>query len=107
MAKISTSLPVDNRNGLDKIAASMVDNPEQRHIIVAIVDTKTIATDCDTGDVTPTARIRAIEGLTVDSADGKEARRLWRRAFERRTGQVELPIELERELDGLSGDGDM
>lgn len=102
-ASISGSLPNDERNGLGFISSDMVDNPEGTHVIVALVDCTKITTKVESGDVIPTARIRAIEGFTSESADGKELRRLWRRAFERRTGKVELPLELERELDALTG----
>jgi hypothetical protein len=98
---LSGGLPGDERNGIGAISAALVDNPEQVQVIVALVDCTKITTKIDTGDVIPTARIRAIEGFTVETADGKELKRLWRRAFERRTGKVELPLEVERALDDL------
>lgn len=101
-ASLSGSLPADDRNGLDQVARAFINEPEGRHIIIALVDCTKITTKVDTGEETPTMRVRAIEGFLSTSADGKEVRRLWRRAFERRTGQVELPLELERELDGLT-----
>lgn len=103
-ATLSGSLPKDSRNGMGVISASMVNNPERTHVVIALIDCKSIKTEVDTGEVIPTARIRAIEGFDLASADGKEVRRLWRRSFERRTGQVELPLELERELDSLGGE---
>lgn len=101
---LSGSLPNDDRNGFGTVSAALVDDPEARHIIVAIVNCKKITTDVDTGDVVPTARICAIEAFRGETADAKELRRLWRRAFERRTGKVELPLELERELDAITPD---
>lgn len=100
-AKLSSSLPADDRNGLGALARALIDHPEEVHVMVALVDCKSITTDVDSGDVVPTARIRAVEAFTSQTADAKELRRLWRRQLERRTGQVELPLELERELDKL------
>lgn len=100
--KITSKLPADERNGLGALSAALVNNPDGTHVIVAIVDCHRITTDCDTGDIIPTARIRAIEGFLAGTADAKELRRLWRRQFERRTGQTELPLELEQALDDLT-----
>jgi hypothetical protein len=104
--KISGTLPTDDRNGLGPIARPLVDDPESVHVVVALVSCKTITTDIDSGDVVPTARIRAIEAFTAQTADAKELRRLWRRQMERRTGQVELPLEIEQELDSLTAELD-
>jgi len=101
---LSGKLPRDDRtNGLASIAAALIANPSDVHIIVALVDCQKITTKTETGEVIPEARIRAIEAFPGATADGEELRRLWRRARERRTGEVELelPIELERELDSL------
>jgi hypothetical protein len=100
--KLSGSLPGDDRNGLSALATQMLDNPEATHIVVAVVDCTKITTDVASGDVVPTARICAIEAFNGATADAAELRRLWRRAYERRTGKVELPLELERELDAIS-----
>jgi hypothetical protein len=100
-AKFSGALPKDSRNGLGMLSAAMTTNPEAVHVVIALVDCSKITTDVDTGDIIPTARIRAIEGFIAGTADAKEVRRLWRRAYERRNGQVELPLELERALDEL------
>lgn len=101
---LSGSLPADDRNGISAISAAMVDDPEGVHIIIALVDCTKITTKIESGDVVPTARIRAVEAFAGHTADAKEVRRLWRRAFERRTGKVELPLEVERELESLTGD---
>lgn len=67
---------------------------------------KDVATAQDFKDAgaDPNRVVRAIEGFLGTSADGNEVRRLWRRAYERRTGQVELPLEVERELEFLGRD---
>lgn len=91
-------LPRDERNGTGAVSAAMVDDPESQHVIIALVDCSKITTDTDTGEIVPTARIRAIEGFSKHSPDGKQAYRLWQRAFESRTGQQTLPFELDSEL---------
>lgn len=103
---LSGSLPADDRNGIGALSAALVSDPEAVHVVVALVDCTKITTKVESGDIVPTARIRAIEAFVGHTADAKELRRLWRRAFERRTGQVELPLEVERELESLSGETD-
>jgi hypothetical protein len=98
---LSGSLPADDRNGLASIVRQLVSDPEDVHVAIVLLDTKKITTDVETGDVVPTARVRAIEPIS-GTEDGKELERLLRRAYERRTGQRELPLELERELDFLN-----
>lgn len=104
--KLSGSLPADDRNGIARIAAALVDNPTQGHWIVALVDCTDINQKVESGDVVPTARIRAIEGFEGHTADAKELRRLLRRAYERRTGRVELPLEMEKAFDDTPPAGD-
>jgi hypothetical protein len=108
-AKLAGSLPDGDKNGLAALASSLVVEPEQLHVAVITFTTAKLTTDVGTGDVVPTIRIQQFEPFTM-SGDVAELRRLLRRQFERRTGQVELPLELERELDALTGldptDGD-
>lgn len=101
--RLSSSLPADDRNGISAIAAALVNSPQDVHVIVALVDCTKITTDTTSGEIVPTARIRAIEAFPGATTDGEELRRLWRRARERRTGEMELelPLEIERELDAL------
>lgn len=99
--KISSSLPAGDTNGLTSISARMCDNPESVHVAVVLLDCSTITTNTDNGDVVPTARIRAIEPIG-QTTDANEMRRLLRRAYERRTGKVELPLEMEQELDNIA-----
>lgn len=99
---LSGNLPADDRNGFGAISAALVDEPEAVHVVIALVDCTKITTKVESGEIIPTARIRAIEAFRAETADAKEVRRLWRRAFERRTGKFELPLEIERELDSLT-----
>lgn len=94
---LSSSLPADDRNGLGVIASAMLDDPERVYVFTGIIACKSIITRVESGDVVPTACIRAVEVFHGETADATELRRLWRRSYERRTGKVELPIELERD----------
>lgn len=100
---LSGTLPKDASNGLGAIAQHLAANPDDVHVIVALVDCSKITTNTDTGEIIPTARIRAVEAFPGQTEDGVEIKRLWRRALDRRTHgeQFELPLDLERALDAL------
>ncbi|WP_370944049.1 hypothetical protein AB5J62_33750 [Amycolatopsis sp. cg5] len=99
--KLSPALPADDRNGMPAIASSLVDCPDDVHVAVLLVRTKEIRTNARTGDVVPTAEILACEAFTGATADAATLHRLLRRQHERRTGKVELPLELEEAIDAL------
>lgn len=103
--KLAGTLPADEgRNGLDEIAAEVVKDPTTLRAVIVLVDCKQILTQADTGDRIATLRIRRIE--PIGDKDAEAAKRLYRRAYERRTGKNALPIELEEEVDGaFGGDG--
>lgn len=108
---LSGKLPKDVANGMGAIGAALASAPHDVHVIIALVDCAKVTTNTDTGEVMPTARIRAVEAFADKTADASEVKRLWRRAMERRTKQVdeqqiELPLELERELDALAAADD-
>lgn len=105
MTKLAGRLPTGDANGLAAIAADMLDNPEQVHVVIALVDCSKITTDTDSGDVVPTARIRRIEAIK-DPKDGRVLRSLLRREWERRTGKTVLPFEMEEELRSAFGEDD-
>ncbi|QWF81153.1 hypothetical protein [Amycolatopsis sp. CA-230715] len=90
---LSSSLPADERNGLGEISAALVDDPLAVHVIVAVVDCTKITTKVESGDVVPTARIRACEAFQATTAQAKELKRLVRRQFEQRTGRAALPLD--------------
>jgi hypothetical protein len=100
-ATLSGSLPGGDQNGLAALAPALVNQPDQMHVAVITFVTSTLKTDVATGDVVPTIKIKQFEPF-VGGSDVNELRRLLRRAYERRTGKVELPLELERELDSLA-----
>ncbi len=104
MTKLSSSLPKGEPNGLNALARQLIDDPHEVHVVVALVDCKKLATDCDTGDVEPTARIRRIEAIDGDDKD--LAAKMLRRALELRTGKAVLPFDLEEDLRSIFVDPD-
>lgn len=92
MTKLSSSLPNSDANGLDSLNTEMVRNPADQHIVIAVVDCKTITTDTDTGFEIATARILSIEPLSGREAE--QAVQLKQDAMERRTGV--------KKIDGLA-----
>src|SRR5712692_3225035 len=93
--KLAGKLPPEaDNNGLDTIAAKLLDDPGRFHVVIMVVDCSKIETQTDTGDRIPTARIRAIETV----ADLGEAWAMMSRARERRLVRVQLPFEMEGEI---------
>lgn len=99
MTKFSSALPKGDLNGLGALSNALIANPRGTHIIVGVIDVKTITTDVDTGDQVATVRFRRVEAIETDDAD--TAVRLMQRGTERRTGAVMLPMEVEDELKDL------
>lgn len=97
--KLASALPAGNTNGLDVILQDLVDHPDHRRLIVALVDVKDLTTNIDTEEVVPTLRIRAVEAITSGS-DAAAARRLMDRAKEKRTGRTMLPLDVENAMTG-------
>lgn len=102
-AKLASTLPEGDSNGLLAIVDELIGQPHDMHVVIALVDCKRTTTDCDTGEVVPTARVRRIEAITAPE-DGKRLINLLRRAYEQRTGQAVLPLDLEDELRSVFGD---
>lgn len=99
MTKFSGSLPKGDLNGLTALSNQLLRNPKGTHIIVGVIDVKTITTDVDTSDQIATVRFRRVEA--IDPADADHAVRMMQRAAERRTGAAMLPMEMEDELREL------
>ncbi len=95
--KIASKLPDGESNGLIAIHTRLVRRPSELVTAVIMLDTKELTTDLDTGEVTPTARIRHIEALR-EPRDAQEIARLMLRERERRLGRAVLPLDLEHEL---------
>ena len=100
--RLAAKMPDGDRNGLAVIAPALVDNPDDTHVAVVVLQTRSLTTDVQGGSTVPTVAIVAIEPITSDG-DAREAKRLLRRQFERRTGIQELPLEMERDLDAIAG----
>jgi DNA segregation ATPase FtsK/SpoIIIE-like protein len=94
MTRMKGALP--EGNGLTPLNPLMVTDPHRKFLVVAVIETDSIKTNVDTGIQEATVRLRTIEAITTD--DAGRAEQLLRRAREKRTGQEELPIELEDEL---------
>jgi hypothetical protein len=104
MTKLNSGLPKDpGKNGLAWIGRDLLNNPQNRHIMLAVVDCSKITTDTDTGSREPTARVLRIERVHPD--DVPEVERLVRRALEHRMGDTVLPLDVEREIDAWLGEG--
>lgn len=101
MAKLAGGLPKGDANGLGAIGRRLIDEPKAVHVVIALVDCKSITTLTDTGEVEPTARIRRIEAITAEDRD--IAAKMLRRALERRTGKAVLPFDLEEDLRSAFG----
>lgn len=100
MTKLSNALPKDN--GLSDLNALMINNTEKTYLVVGILKPTKITTNLETGDAEATASFHRLEVVT--GQDLTTADQLVRRAIERRTGMVELPIETEDELKQLLSD---
>lgn len=61
--KLAAKLPDIDRNGLDQLQGALVRRPEDRHLIVAVVDCGRITTEIVDGEQipTPTARVQFVE----------------------------------------------
>lgn len=103
--KLASSLPEGDANGLVAVHQKLCDAPHEMHVVVALLDCKRITTETDTGELVPTGRVRRIEVIT-EAQDGKRLVQLVRRAYEARTGQTVLPLDMEDELSALFGDDD-
>lgn len=97
MTKLKGTLPKEN--GLDQLNGLICHDPARKVLVIAVIEGDKITTDVDTGMQEAQIRIRRIEAITTDDAD--RAAQLLRRAVETRTGQVQLPIDVEDELDEI------
>lgn len=94
--KINGALPKGDADGISHVQPRVI---QSRKMVAAVVmlDPASIDEDVETGDKSVRMRVRRIEALLPEDVDA--ATRLLRRAFEQRTGQTTLPIEVEEDLD--------
>lgn len=105
MTALSGKTPQGDGNGLSAIEADLVHNPKELHVVIALIDCMKITTNADSGEITPTVRIRRIE-VVAEKEDRAVAEGLMRRALDQRTGREALPYDLEQELRGVFRDGE-
>ena len=96
---LSSALPKGEANGLGPMVKDAISEPDGVHTLILLVNTKKIVTDCDDGSSMPVLRILRAE--VVRGGDLKDTKRLIRRAVERRTGQAQLDLEVEDELEQM------
>src|SRR5260221_11436572 len=94
--KLANTLPKGSANGLGPLVPGLIRDPSRFRVFLAVVDCQSVTTDTDTGEMTPTARIRRIEAVLP--GDLEAARRLMQRAVESRTGRVMLPLDWENAM---------
>lgn len=97
MTNLAGRLPKDH--GLSVLQSQLVDSPQTKHIVLAVVDCRKVTSDMDSGEIEPTARILRIEAVLRQDYD--QAERLLRRSLEQRHGQPVLPFDTENELKEL------
>ncbi len=97
MSGAKVGLPKGDANGLGPIVSDLVEHPHRFHVLLAIVDCKSVHVDNDSGEVVPTARIRRVEVVLPE--DLKQAEKLLRRSLEKRAGKTVLPMDLEDEIN--------
>lgn len=97
MTKLTAALPKNpSSNGLATAREQLVRDPLRTRVVVALIDVKKVTHDLDTELDEPTVRILRIEPLDAD--DAQVAERLMARAWEKRTGQTVLSLDMEDEL---------
>jgi hypothetical protein len=87
MTKIQSTLPKGS-NGLTAIASRMVAQPNELHVVIAVLDCAKVTTDTDTGDSEPTARVLRVEAIC--DADKPDALAMFKAAVAKRTGGTVL-----------------
>lgn len=93
--KISAKLPDMERNGLSTIGKALVDDPERRHMVIAIIDCASTRVDHSPAGpaYTPTAGILYIEPLH-DPADVELIQQVFARVRAERMGEATLDLNL-------------
>lgn len=95
-----SALPDGDANGMTSLARILLEEPEQTHVVIAVVNCKKSTTDYDKHTREAYARVIRIEPIN-DAEDVTLAEQLMRRGLERRTGQETLPLEMEDEITSL------
>lgn len=99
--RLGGKLPEGDKNGLVRITSLLIDDPHAAHVVVAVVDCKQLTVNTDDETQIPLVRIRAIEPL-VSAEDIAAVSAALRRAFEQRTGKVELPFDMVQDAERVT-----
>lgn len=100
LVKLSPKLPGDyETNGVDQIAADLVDEPAAVRIGIVWFDTARVIVDTDSDDHIPVVRIRRIEPLGLVEEASAAVRDAVQAAVQKRTGRTPIPFGLV-EVDG-------
>lgn len=99
--RLGGQLPAGDRNGLVRIVSQLIDDPHAAHVAVVVLDCKQLTVNTDDETQTPLVRIRAIEPLVTEK-DIATASDALRRAFEQRTGKIELPFEMTQDAERVT-----
>lgn len=99
--KLSGAAPEDDdANGLLTVQQEAIDYPDRPHVVIAVMDTKTLTVDTDSGATVPTMRIKRIE--VVPEEHREAAYGMFAAAYADRTGQDELPFNVIKQVrEGL------
>ncbi len=91
-------LPEGDANGLSAIASELDKDPSRIRVGVVLFDVEERQDKVRAGKNVVRVSIRRIENIR-DAQDGATMQRILARAFERRTGQTVLPLELESDIE--------
>jgi hypothetical protein len=102
--KLGSAMPGDpETNGVDALAATLIDNPDVIRYAVIWFDVSKITDLVDSHELIPTIRVRRIEPLgTADQVDPAIANAV-AAAVEKRTGRKAIPFALV-EVEGYDPD---
>lgn len=93
--KLSSKLAASEElNGLDNLATSLRENPEQVIVSICWFDVKSIVHDVDSGEDVPTVRLRRVEPIDVVEKIPDAVMKLAAELFEKRTGRRPLPFDV-------------
>ena len=92
-AKLAAKLPKDDANGLSspRLLSELLADNDGYHVVVAVLKTRKIERDVESGCVTPTLGIVRIEPV-LDANEASAMRLRMSRWYERRVGRCPLPI---------------
>jgi hypothetical protein len=96
MTKLASKLP-EGGHGLSRISHLLVANPNDRHVVIGVVDCVSTTTNHDEGSIEPTARVKRLEVIDHDD-DLVTAEVLLRRALDSRLGSTVLPLSIEDDI---------